>query len=138
MEPPAGGGSVALPNEQIKILVDARLGPDRLMSPELIIAMGRRTKMPGSSMTGEIIELSLRHQPPEETEPHKCLIGEAMEGVATLPACEDAVEAAWAVVEPILESPTPVPSLPSGRRGSDGGRPHRGAPRWLAQPGADR
>ena len=36
------------------------------------------------------------------------LLGEAMEGDATLFARQDAVEAAWAIVQPILDPSTPL------------------------------
>jgi glucose-6-phosphate 1-dehydrogenase len=41
-------------------------------------------------------------------EPYERLIGDAMAGDATLFAREGDVEAARAIVEPILDSPTPV------------------------------
>jgi glucose-6-phosphate 1-dehydrogenase len=78
------------------------------LSPEVIIALGARAKMPGESMTGEAIELAVRHHTPDEMEPYERLIGDAMAGDATLFAREDAVEAAWAIVDPILKTPTPV------------------------------
>ena len=36
------------------------------------------------------------------------LLGDAMDGDATLFARQDAVEAAWAIVEPVLGSVTPL------------------------------
>jgi glucose-6-phosphate 1-dehydrogenase len=78
------------------------------LSPEVIIALGARAKMPGESMTGEAIELAVRHHAPDEMESYERLIGDAMAGDATLFACEDAVEAAWAIVDPILKTPTPA------------------------------
>src|SRR5207244_11998213 len=78
-----------------------------LLSPEVIIAVGARAKAPGESMTGEAVELSVRHQAPAEMQPYERLIGDAMGGDSMLFAREDAVEAAWAVVDPVLGSPTP-------------------------------
>jgi glucose-6-phosphate 1-dehydrogenase len=78
------------------------------LSPEVVIALGARAKLAGERMVGEEVELSVRHQGPDEMEPYERLIGDAMAGDATLFAREDAVEAAWAIVEPILNSPTPV------------------------------
>ena len=40
-------------------------------------------------------------------EPYDRLLGDAMEGEALLFAREDEVEAAWGVVAPVLDSPTP-------------------------------
>ena len=49
------------------------------------------------------------HQPTgDEMEPYERLLGDAMEGDAILFAREDAVEAAWRVVDPILGNATPV------------------------------
>jgi glucose-6-phosphate 1-dehydrogenase len=60
-------------------------------------------------MTTEPTELNVVQQTdPEEMEAYERLLGEAMEGDPTLFAREDAVEAAWAVVDPILGSVTPV------------------------------
>ena len=80
------------------------------LSPEAIIALGARAKMPGESMAGEAIELAVRHHAPDEMEPYERLIGDAMTGDAILFAQEDAVEAAWAIVDPILTMPTPLHS----------------------------
>jgi glucose-6-phosphate 1-dehydrogenase len=41
-------------------------------------------------------------------DPYERLLGDAMRGDATLFAREDAVEAAWRVVEPILGDATPL------------------------------
>jgi glucose-6-phosphate 1-dehydrogenase len=41
-------------------------------------------------------------------DPYERLLGDAMAGDATLFARQDEVEAAWAVVQPILDAATPV------------------------------
>jgi glucose-6-phosphate 1-dehydrogenase len=76
------------------------------LSPEGIIALGARAKMPGEAMAGEAIDLAVCYHTPDEMEPYERLIGDAMTGDATLFAREDAVEAAWAIVDPILKMPT--------------------------------
>jgi glucose-6-phosphate 1-dehydrogenase len=78
------------------------------LGPEVVIAIGARGKTPGEAMSGEDIELSVRHQDPEEMQPYERLIGDAMAGDATLFARQDSVEAAWAIVDPILGDTTPV------------------------------
>jgi glucose-6-phosphate 1-dehydrogenase len=78
------------------------------LGPEVVIAIGARGKTPGEAMIGEDIELSVRHQDPEEMQPYERLIGDAMTGDATLFARQDSVEAAWAIVDPILGDATPV------------------------------
>ena len=71
----------------------------------------------------------------EEMDAYERLLGDAMEGDPTLFAREDAVEAAWAVVEPILGSPRrrcTSTSPAGGRRG----RGARGGGRRMALAGA--
>jgi len=74
-----------------------RLGPDRVS-----IAAGARTKTPGERMAGEEIELYVCNASAEAREAYERLIGDAMDGDATLFAREDSVEAAWAIVDPIV------------------------------------
>jgi glucose-6-phosphate 1-dehydrogenase len=58
-------------------------------------------------MTGDPIELSIAEQPQEGGEArlsaYERLIGDAMTGDAMLFARQDGVEAAWAIVEPLLQ-----------------------------------
>jgi glucose-6-phosphate 1-dehydrogenase len=78
------------------------------LGPEVVIAVGARAKTSGEAMVGEDVELSVCHQDPEEMLPYERLIGDAMTGDATLFAREDSVEAAWAIVDPVLGIATPV------------------------------
>jgi glucose-6-phosphate 1-dehydrogenase len=78
------------------------------LGPEVVFALGARAKAPGEEMLGEDVELSVRHQDPEEMEPYERLIGDAMAGNDTLFGREDTVEAAWAIVDPILGVGTPL------------------------------
>ena len=57
-----------------------------------------------------------------------------MEGDPTLFVREDAVEAAWKVVDGILDDATPGSSLRPGNLGAGGGGPPDGRPRGLARP----
>ncbi len=80
-----------------------RLGPD------VKIGLGARVKQPGEGMTTVPTELALVHQARGvEMDAYERLLGDAMDGDATLFAREDAVEAAWEVVEPILGNVAPV------------------------------
>ena len=76
--------------------------------PGLAIAMGAHAKQPGERMSGREVELYVDQKAPEEMEPYERLIGDAIGGDATLFAREDEVEAAWAVVDPVLNEATPV------------------------------
>ena len=79
------------------------------LSPEVTIAIGARVKRPGEQLIAEPTELKVVHHPGgDEMEAYERLLGEAMAGDAMLFAREDGVEAAWAVVEPILDNVTPV------------------------------
>ena len=80
-----------------------RLGPDRVT-----IALGARSKRPGHVMAGEEIELYVCNDEATELGAYERLIGDAMQGDPTLFAREDAVEAAWRVVDPVLHLTTPV------------------------------
>ena len=64
--------------------------------------------MPGEAMRGEEVELVARHQSPDEMAPYERLLGDAMRGDQRFFAREDAVEAAWRVVDPVLGRATPV------------------------------
>jgi glucose-6-phosphate 1-dehydrogenase len=86
-----------------------RVGPEETnhlrfrLSPEVIIALGARIKKAGEQMVSEPTELKMVHQADsEEMEAYERLLGDAMAGDATLFARQDSVEAAWAIVEPIL------------------------------------
>jgi glucose-6-phosphate 1-dehydrogenase len=76
-----------------------RLGPDTVA-----IALGCRAKIPGESFTGEPVELYLCNQSADEMSAYERLIGDALAGEALLFAREDGVEAAWRVVDPVLNN----------------------------------
>lgn len=88
------------------------------LSPELSIALGARIKKPGEAMVGEPTELSLVHHPTcDEVSAYERLLGDAMAGDATLFSREDAVEAAWAIVNPVLGDVTPALTYEPGTWG---------------------
>ena len=92
----------------------SRLAPGRgnhvrfRLSPEVSIALGARVKRPGEAFAVDTTELCLHETTSDEIDPYERLLGDAMGGDAVLFAREDAVEAAWQVVEPILGNVTPV------------------------------
>jgi glucose-6-phosphate 1-dehydrogenase len=76
------------------------------LGPHVAIALGARAKRPGSGMTGQDVELSVVEQPlASRLLPYERLLGDAIAGDATLFARQDVVEAAWAVVDPLLQNP---------------------------------
>ncbi|HEY6554156.1 MAG TPA: glucose-6-phosphate dehydrogenase [Vicinamibacteria bacterium] len=82
------------------------------LSPDVVIAIGARAKSPGEGMTGQPLELSVMHQGQQGVEgrmgDYERLLGDAMAGDATLFARQDVVEAAWAIVDPVIHGPSPM------------------------------
>jgi glucose-6-phosphate 1-dehydrogenase len=78
------------------------------LSPDMLISLGARTKVPGEAMWGEGVELVVRSHHTDEMPPYERLLRDAMKGDTTLFVREDSVEAAWEVVEPILGKVSPV------------------------------
>jgi glucose-6-phosphate 1-dehydrogenase len=78
------------------------------LSPQVHIGVGARAKRHGETMQGEQLELLVSDQNADEMDPYERLLGDAAHGDATLFAREDAVEAAWRVVDPVLGNATPV------------------------------
>lgn len=87
------------------------------LSPQSAIALAARVKRKGKKFIGQQKELYLIEEEPGEQSPYERLLGDAMSGDRTLFTREDAAEAAWAVVDPVLEKPPR--SLPY-KRGSWG------------------
>jgi glucose-6-phosphate 1-dehydrogenase len=77
------------------------------LSPDVLIALGMRVKQPGDRFVGEDVELIATHQSGSEMAPYERLLGDALKGDQALFASEDAVEAQWRVVDPVLSAPTP-------------------------------
>jgi glucose-6-phosphate 1-dehydrogenase len=109
-----------LPVTETEILVEWKPPPQRLfadsapaagrsnylrfqLSPNAEIALAARVKLDGSDFVGTQKELYLLDEQPGEQSPYERLLGDAMLGDGALFTREDAVEAAWAVVDPILE-----------------------------------
>jgi len=73
------------------------------ISPSSAIALAARVKRVGEEFVGDQRELYLIEEQPGEESPYERLLGDAMEGDGALFTREDAVEAAWAVVNPVLK-----------------------------------
>ncbi|HEU4563700.1 MAG TPA: glucose-6-phosphate dehydrogenase [Gemmatimonadaceae bacterium] len=79
------------------------------LGPQVAIGLGARAKRPGELMAGRPTELSVMEQRTgDEMGEYERLLGDAMEGDATLFAREDAVERAWEIVEPVLHASVPL------------------------------
>jgi len=85
--------------------------PNRIrlrLSPEVVIALRMRVKLPGEEMNGEDVELIATHQRGDEMSPYERLLGDALRGDQSLFAREDAIEAQWRIVNGVLDNATPV------------------------------
>ena len=82
------------------------------LSPHVAIALGARAKRPGEGMSGRPVELLVSDQAEQgeagRMEAYERLLGDAMAGDATLFARQDVVEAAWAIVDPVIHGPSPM------------------------------
>ncbi len=108
-----------LPITATEILVELKPPPQRLfadavqatsrsnylrfrLSPNSAVALAARVKLAGQEFIGEQRELYLSEQQPGEEPPYERLLSDAMKGDGALFTREDAVEAAWRVVDPVL------------------------------------
>jgi glucose-6-phosphate 1-dehydrogenase len=89
-----------------------RLGPDFELS------LGARVKRPGAQLTPMPVELSaVKYAASDEMDAYERLLSDAMKGDQMLFVRQDAVEAAWAIVEPILGDCCPVQNYEPGTWG---------------------
>ncbi|RAN75670.1 glucose-6-phosphate dehydrogenase [Bacillus sp. SRB_336] len=87
------------------------------LSPEVVIAEGARVKKAGEAMHGEAVELVARHHPAPEKAPYERLLGDAIRGDNSLFTSDECVEAAWAVVDQVLNHQHKVSSYEPGSWG---------------------
>ena len=74
------------------------------LSPSSAVALAARVKRAGNEFVGDQRELYLLEEQPGEEGPYERLLEDAMAGDGALFTREDAVEAAWAVVDPVLKA----------------------------------
>ena len=85
--------------------------------PEAEIGLSLIGKKPGAGWHPQVEELTFAVQPGSDMRPYDRLIGAALEGIHLSFARQDAVEAAWRVVDPILGDVVPVHTYPQGSWG---------------------
>jgi glucose-6-phosphate 1-dehydrogenase len=110
-----------LPETATEVLVELKPPPQRLfadsapttgrtnylrfqLSPSSAIALAARVKRAGKEFVGDQRELYLVEEHSGEESPYERLLSDAMAGDGALFTREGAVEAAWAVVEPVLRT----------------------------------
>ncbi len=74
------------------------------LSPNSAVALAARVKRAGKEYVGDQRELYLCDERPGEEAPYERLLRDAMAGNGALFTREDALEAAWAVVDPVLKN----------------------------------
>jgi glucose-6-phosphate 1-dehydrogenase len=72
------------------------------VSPDISIALGAHAKRVGPNMQGREVELFVSQQQADEMDAYARLISEALIGDTSHFARQDEVEAAWAIVDPVL------------------------------------
>jgi len=89
-----------------------RLGPD------ISLSLGARVKRPGADMVSMPVELSaVKIDQKDELEAYSRLLSDAMRGDPLLFVRQDAVEAAWAICNLILDHKDPIPQYAPGTWG---------------------
>ena len=136
-----------LPLTATEVVVDLKRPPLSRLSPEdsntfrfrlgpkVSISLGVRVKKPGPAMESMPSELvAVRDAVRDEAGAYERLLTDAMKGDPTLFVREDAVEAAWRIVDGILDDATPVRPYAPGTWGPSGGGAADGRARRLARP----
>jgi glucose-6-phosphate 1-dehydrogenase len=110
-----------LPDTATEVLVELKPAPQRLfadsgpptgrsnyvrfrVSPDPAIALAARVKRAGEDFVGEQQELYLSEERTGDETPYERLLDDAMAGDGALFTRENAVEAAWKVVDPVLKN----------------------------------
>ncbi len=87
------------------------------LAPNSAVALAARVKSAGKEFVGEQGELYLVEEQPGEEAPYERLLSDAMAGDGALFTREDAVEAAWSVVDRVLKTHRPVRAYKPGTWG---------------------
>jgi len=89
------------------------------INPESQAVLTLVGKKPGAGWQPETEELTFSEHPGQDMRPYDRLIGAALGGERWLFAQQDTVEAAWAVVDPVLGDVGPLPTYARGTWGAD-------------------
>jgi glucose-6-phosphate 1-dehydrogenase len=79
------------------------------ISPDIAIAFGVNIMGTGDQTLSEAVEIvASRHPGADEQDAYERVLGDAMDGDATLFARQDYVDEAWRIVDPVLKNVGPV------------------------------
>jgi glucose-6-phosphate 1-dehydrogenase len=85
--------------------------------PETELGLSLAGKIPGAANQAELQEMVFAQHSGSDMRPYDRLIGAALDGRRLLFARQDTVEAAWRVVDPILDNAVPLHTYPRGSWG---------------------
>ena len=108
------------------------------LSPQVVLSLGARAKVPGDGMHGEDVELIACHNRTNPPSAYERLLGDALRGDQMLFGRDDTTLEAWRVVEPVLGQVTPLYDYAPGTWGpaeadrllGDGRAWHNPAQEW--------
>jgi glucose-6-phosphate 1-dehydrogenase len=78
------------------------------LSPDVFISLTAQVKAPGEKMAGEDVRMVEHGHHGDAMEPYERLLGDALRGDRTLFGSEEGAEAAWRIVDPVLNSAAPL------------------------------
>jgi glucose-6-phosphate 1-dehydrogenase len=107
------------------------------VGPDVALALGAHAKKPGPVMHGRDVELFVAQHQGDEMDAYERLISSALIGDTSLFARQDEVEAAWAIVDPVLRADTPVYEYTPGTWGPPEAERLISGPCSWHNPGAD-
>jgi glucose-6-phosphate 1-dehydrogenase len=88
------------------------------ISPDITLAIGANVIAPGQETVSGIAEMvGTRHPRADDMTAYERVLGDAMEGDATVFARQDYVDESWRIVDPVLKAPTPVHEYEPGSWG---------------------
>jgi glucose-6-phosphate 1-dehydrogenase len=140
-----------LPVTALEVVAQLRRPPERLLrglgqpaanrlrfrlGPDVAIGLEVNTKRPGVELHGGAIELLASQLEAGAAPPYERLLLDAARGDQSLFAREDAIEAAWRIVDPVLGDGTPVHPYAAGTWGpSEADRIVAGVGSWHSPDG---
>ena len=87
------------------------------LGPEFSLNLGAQVKRPGPQMVSKLAELAVCEAGTAQLKPYERLLTDAIRGEKLLFVREDAVESAWAVVDPVLNNVVPLQYYKAGTWG---------------------